>query len=202
MASPPAAWIISAVSSMVSGLPYGDGLPRTLLPVQYTVAPASPNARAIPRPAPRVAPATIAIRPFSCLVALIGLRSPLKINEENTHVAQIHSNLFVVGRAGHRCGGRARAIAESLRGIDRYRECEEGCGFRCSRSEETQFEYGRGGRRYRGQSRLFRKDGRDADRQRECGAGQSALGCIVQTSNESIPGWSGRRRRGASTAGA
>src|SRR5256885_16536680 len=50
---------------MVSGLPYGDGFPRTLLPVQYTVAPVSPRARAIPRPAPRVAPATTATRPAS-----------------------------------------------------------------------------------------------------------------------------------------
>jgi hypothetical protein len=31
--------------------------------VQYTVAPASPRARAMPRPAPRVAPATTAIAP-------------------------------------------------------------------------------------------------------------------------------------------
>src|SRR5205085_5067825 len=65
MASPPAAVIISAVSSIVSGRPYGDRLPRTLLPVQYTIAPASPRARAIPRPAPRVAPATTATCPVS-----------------------------------------------------------------------------------------------------------------------------------------
>jgi hypothetical protein len=36
-----------------------------LRPVQTTVAPASPSAAAIPRPAPRVAPATTATRPRS-----------------------------------------------------------------------------------------------------------------------------------------
>ena len=40
---------------------------RLLRPVQYTVAPASPNIRAIPRPAPRVAPATTATRPLNGL---------------------------------------------------------------------------------------------------------------------------------------
>src|SRR6266851_76740 len=63
MAVPPAALIMSAVSSMVSGRPYDERLPRTLRPVQYTVAPASPRARAMPRPAPRVAPATTATCP-------------------------------------------------------------------------------------------------------------------------------------------
>src|SRR4249919_966309 len=67
MAVPPAALIIAAVSSIVSGRPYGDGLPLTLRPVQKTVAPASPSARAMPRPAPRVAPATRATRPVSGL---------------------------------------------------------------------------------------------------------------------------------------
>src|SRR5215472_19048331 len=38
-----------------------------LRPVQMTVAPASPSAAAMPRPAPRVAPATRAIRPRSAL---------------------------------------------------------------------------------------------------------------------------------------
>jgi hypothetical protein len=52
---------------MVSGRPaltWLDtfGCTRLLRPVQYTVAPASPNIRAIPRPAPRVAPATTATR--------------------------------------------------------------------------------------------------------------------------------------------
>src|SRR5215475_4744887 len=68
MAVPPAAVIISAVSSIVSGRPYGDGLPRTLRPVQYTMAPASASPRAMPRPAPRVAPATTATRPASGLL--------------------------------------------------------------------------------------------------------------------------------------
>ena len=43
------------------------GCTRLLRPVQYTVAPASPNMRAIPRPAPRVAPAATATRPSSGL---------------------------------------------------------------------------------------------------------------------------------------
>jgi hypothetical protein len=50
MAEPPAELIISAVSSMVSGRLYEERLPRTLRPVQYTVAPAPPSARAMPRP--------------------------------------------------------------------------------------------------------------------------------------------------------
>src|SRR5439155_18387995 len=58
-----AALIMSAVSSIVSGRPYGERLPRTLRPVQYTVAPDSASARAMPRPAPRVAPATTATCP-------------------------------------------------------------------------------------------------------------------------------------------
>jgi hypothetical protein len=41
------------------------GWPRVLRPVQYTSAPASPSALAIPRPAPRVAPATTATLPSS-----------------------------------------------------------------------------------------------------------------------------------------
>jgi hypothetical protein len=53
----------AAVSLMVSGRAYAEGLPVTLRPVQYTIAPASARARAIPRPAPRVAPATSATRP-------------------------------------------------------------------------------------------------------------------------------------------
>src|SRR5439155_22551061 len=62
---PPAVLIRSAVSSIVSGRAYGDGWPVMLRPVQYTVAPVSPSARAIPRPAPRVAPATTATCPDS-----------------------------------------------------------------------------------------------------------------------------------------
>src|SRR5258708_24838289 len=65
MGAPPAATIIAAVSSIVSGRWYDDGCPRVLRPVQYTKAPASPSARAMPRPAPRVAPATSATRPAS-----------------------------------------------------------------------------------------------------------------------------------------
>src|SRR5258708_2313137 len=65
MAVPPSSLMIAAVSSIVSGRPYGERLPRTLRPVQYTIAPASPKARAIPRPAPRVAPATTATCPVS-----------------------------------------------------------------------------------------------------------------------------------------
>src|SRR3954451_5506393 len=65
MAEPPASLMIAAVSSIVSGRAYGEGLPRPLRPVQYTIAPASPRARAIPRPAPRVAPATTATCPVS-----------------------------------------------------------------------------------------------------------------------------------------
>src|SRR5690349_11160147 len=69
-AAPPSRAIMSAVSSIVSGRLYGDGLPRVLRPVQITVAPASPRARAIARPAPRVAPATTAICPESVDVVI------------------------------------------------------------------------------------------------------------------------------------
>src|SRR5215470_5843835 len=72
MAVPPAAAIIAAVSSMVSGRAYGDGWPVTLRPVQYTIAPASPSARATPRPAPRVAPATTATCPSSGFISRPG----------------------------------------------------------------------------------------------------------------------------------
>src|SRR5260370_38621054 len=65
MAVPPSSLMIAAVSSIVSGRPYGERSPGTLRPVQYTIAPASPKARAIPRPAPRVAPATTLTCPFS-----------------------------------------------------------------------------------------------------------------------------------------
>ena len=70
MPRPPAAETISAVSSIVSGRPAlwcfeVFGCVRLLRPVQYTVAPASPSMRAIPRPAPRVAPATTATFPAS-----------------------------------------------------------------------------------------------------------------------------------------
>ena len=62
MPRPPAAVTSSAVSSMVSGRLYSLRAAAVLRPVQYTVAPASPSATAMPRPAPRVAPATSAIR--------------------------------------------------------------------------------------------------------------------------------------------
>ncbi|BBG02157.1 hypothetical protein PSA01_12000 [Pseudonocardia saturnea] len=64
---PPAAVTSSAVSSIVSGLPYSDARSRVVRPVQYTVAPAAPSSTAMPRPAPRVAPATSAIRPLSVM---------------------------------------------------------------------------------------------------------------------------------------
>src|SRR3954462_7764054 len=64
---PPAAVTSSAVFSIVSGrAAFAAAAPgvRLLRPVQYTVAPASPSIRAMPRPAPRVAPATTATRSF------------------------------------------------------------------------------------------------------------------------------------------
>src|SRR5262245_29233003 len=62
---PPAAVTSAAVSSIVSGRPGVAACPVVLRPEQYTVAPASPSMRAMPRPAPRVAPATTAIFPVS-----------------------------------------------------------------------------------------------------------------------------------------
>jgi hypothetical protein len=47
---------------------------RVLRPVRYTVAPAAPSSTAMPRPAPRVAPATRATFPFSGrVIAVRGL---------------------------------------------------------------------------------------------------------------------------------
>lgn len=63
--SPPAASTNSAVSSIVSGRSYSERRFLVVRPVQYTVAPASPSATAVPRPAPRVAPATRATFPVS-----------------------------------------------------------------------------------------------------------------------------------------
>src|SRR6188472_3267420 len=65
MPCPPAAVTASAVSSIVSGRSYSDRWARVVRPVQYTVAPAAPSSMAMPRPAPRVAPATSATRPVS-----------------------------------------------------------------------------------------------------------------------------------------
>src|SRR4249919_894917 len=48
---------------MVSGRSYSDRCVVVVRPVQMTLAPASPSAAAMPRPAPRVAPATTATRP-------------------------------------------------------------------------------------------------------------------------------------------
>src|SRR4029077_18954962 len=74
MPRPPAAVTSSAVSSMVSGRPGVGCRPRVrrreLRPVQYTVPPASPRATAMPRPAPRVAPATSAILPVNSFATL------------------------------------------------------------------------------------------------------------------------------------
>src|SRR6185436_14480214 len=58
--------IVSGRCARSNGCPgrrRGRGARRELRPVQYTVAPASPSMQAIPRPAPRVAPATSATRP-------------------------------------------------------------------------------------------------------------------------------------------
>jgi hypothetical protein len=60
---PPSCVTSSAISSIVSGRLYSDRAERVVRPVQMTVAPASPSAAAMPRPAPRVAPATTATRP-------------------------------------------------------------------------------------------------------------------------------------------
>src|SRR5215831_693843 len=65
---------------MVSGRLYGDGLPRTLRPVQYTKAPASPSARAMPRPAPRVAPATSATCPFNGRFITMNIDADVSVN--------------------------------------------------------------------------------------------------------------------------
>src|SRR3712207_4240365 len=73
MPVPPASVTSSAVSSIVSGRLYSDGCSRVVRPVQYTVAPAAPSSTAMPRPAPRVAPATSATRPRRSTSALGGV---------------------------------------------------------------------------------------------------------------------------------
>ena len=77
MPVPPAASTSSAVSSIVSGRSYSERCARVLRPVQYTVAPASPSATAMPRPAPRVAPATSATLPFNGPEDTAGMVPPL-----------------------------------------------------------------------------------------------------------------------------
>src|SRR5687768_7924556 len=81
MPVPPAEVTSSAVSSIVSGRSYSERRSRVLRPGQYTVAPASPSATAVPRPAPRVAPATSATLPSSAPVSLgvlLLMLSPLR----------------------------------------------------------------------------------------------------------------------------
>src|SRR5215213_7219074 len=65
MPRPPARSTSSAVSSIVSGRSYSERSSRVDRPVTYTVAPAAPSSTAIPRPAPRVPPATRATFPFN-----------------------------------------------------------------------------------------------------------------------------------------
>ena len=55
-----------AASSIVPGTPSVVGPLPALRPVTYTVAPAAPSSRAMPRPAPRLAPVTSATTLFSC----------------------------------------------------------------------------------------------------------------------------------------
>src|SRR3954469_20896683 len=95
MACPPASAIMAAVSLIVSGRLYGEGRPLTLRPVQYTVAPASPSARAMPRPAPRVAPATSATRPAR------GLRDDLPFVMPSPHrqIARVHPSRAAQARS-------------------------------------------------------------------------------------------------------
>src|SRR5258708_392409 len=100
---------------MVSGRPYGEGLPLTLRPVQYTVAPASPSARAIPRPAPRVAPATRAVRPASGLwndLLFAMVVSCLKLKRALSSVKVMHETRTVC----RECGRTYRLGAPALRG--------------------------------------------------------------------------------------
>src|SRR4029453_9260132 len=63
MPGPPSGVTRPAVSSIVSARSYSDRVDPVVRPVHTTVAPASPRAAAMPRPAPRVAPATTATRP-------------------------------------------------------------------------------------------------------------------------------------------
>lgn len=57
---PPAASTSAAGSSIVSGRFISERAARVVCPVAYTGAPAAPSGIAMPRPAPRVAPATSA----------------------------------------------------------------------------------------------------------------------------------------------
>ena len=84
--TPPRRVTSSAVSSIVSARLYSDRANLVLRPVQMTVAPASPKAAAMPRPAPRVAPATTATRPRSAFgsgdhsIARLCQLSPINAN--------------------------------------------------------------------------------------------------------------------------
>jgi hypothetical protein len=78
---------------MVSGRPGVAGFPDTLRPVQYTVAPASPSMQAMPRPAPRVAPATRATFPRSDAIDTVSSASQSVRSQHYTTEAGTGSNL-------------------------------------------------------------------------------------------------------------
>ena len=69
-------------------------------PVQYTVAPASPSATAVPRPAPRVAPATRATLPSS---------GPGIVRDDAAHMPDVE----------------IRNLSEALRPVEAVRACFE-----------------------------------------------------------------------------
>src|SRR5439155_13686828 len=69
----------SAVSSIVSGRLYSERCVRVVRPVRYTMAPAAPSSTAMPRPAPRVAPATNATLPSSMRVIIHLALGPLHL---------------------------------------------------------------------------------------------------------------------------
>src|SRR6478672_7042284 len=106
MPVPPAASISSAVSSSVSGRAIGEGLPRTLRPVAYSAAPAAPSSTAIPRPAPRVAPATTQTAPLSGRSASVPAKDAQQ-EEEQVERVEIqadgaHQRAAPAGVPGHR----------------------------------------------------------------------------------------------------
>src|SRR3954469_7479145 len=106
--------MIAAVSLIVSARPYGDGFPTTLRPVQYTVAPASPSARAMPRPAPRVAPATSATLPLRGFEVFLAIH----LSDEDVRAAQFMQLCRRRAHEAHRyCIDRRRRPGARVRRI-------------------------------------------------------------------------------------
>src|SRR5262247_2058647 len=123
---------------MVSGRLYSDRRCRVVRPVQMTVAPASPSAAAIPRPAPRVAPATTATRPRSAsrFGSHVMLASPQQrlSSVRKVDVVLIPAPDCATKRGRGNCDGMLFKLVQRIR-----EEFEEAPGLRFTLGEAARF---------------------------------------------------------------